>query len=93
MERARQVHPSEEVRALVRLLRRNVIGPEGQELTIGDIAALLGIGERTMKAYMMAPQRRNPNWRGIPYCTLFCLQALLSSPSATAEAVWPTQAP
>lgn len=85
--KARAAHPAEDVRALVRIIRRSAIPDDGRAPTIAEIAALLGIAERTLDAYQMTPKRRNANARGVPYCTMVCLQALAATPRATAAEI------
>lgn len=83
----RTAHPAEDVRALVRIIRRTAIPDNGRAPTIAEVAALLGIAERTLDAYQQTPRRRNHNARGVPYCTMVCLQALAANPRGTADAI------
>lgn len=89
----RHGHPAEDVRALVRILRRSVIAPDGRAMTLAELCGLLNLSERTLKSYMQAPAKRSPNWRGIPYCTMVCLQALASNPAGVAAELWPATGP
>lgn len=86
--KTRTAHPAEDVRALVRVIRRTAVPDDGRAPTIAEVAALLGIAERTLDAYQQTPRRRNHNARGVPYCTMVCLQALAANPRGTAEAVF-----
>lgn len=90
--KTRTAHPAEDVRALVRVIRRTAIPDDGRAPTIAEIATLLGIAERTLDAYQQTPRRRNHNARGVPYCTMVCLQALAANPRGTAGAIFSNRA-
>ena len=73
---ARRSVACEEVRALVNVIRRTATGPKGQEPTLEDIAALLGVSPATLKSYHLKPRTdRSATQRGVPYTVLYALEA------------------
>lgn len=84
--RRRSEHRFEEVRALVRVLQDTVRGPQGERPSLEQIAGLVGITKSTLEAYCAKPRldrARNP--RGVPYATLYCIEALVSCPHGVAD--------
>lgn len=90
----RDTHTHEEVRALVRVIRRGARGPLGQAPTLPQLAELLGIAPSTLEAYGTAPRRdRSAAPRGVPYTVLYCLEAMAACPGGVAAALWPQEPP
>lgn len=86
---ARRSVACEEVRALVNVIRRTATGPKGQEPTLEDIAALLGVSPATLKSYHLKPRTdRSATQRGVPYAVLYALEVMAACPAGTARAIW-----
>ena len=78
----------ESVAALVTAIQAHAIGPKGQRATIGDIAALLDIGESTLESYRRKPRVRARTPRGVPFPVIYCLTVMAACPLGVAQAIW-----
>lgn len=78
----------DECAALVRIIRANCRGPDGQDPGIERIAELIGVGRTTLADWVsergdLSRRRANPGFAGV-----YALRALVSSLFATRDALW-----
>lgn len=92
---ARRSDPStyrDEATALLRIIREQCPGPNGERPTMQQIAELLGMADSTLYAYGAAGQRgtRRARLPAVPFPVLYALRVMVTGLPATRAALWGT---
>lgn len=76
----------EEVAALLRIIREQCPGPEGQRPTMQQVADLIGVSDATLYGYVNPPGKRRPALP--PFSLVFALRVLVAALPAAQRAIW-----